>query len=292
MPELPEVETVRAGLATHITGNAFTSIDVLNSRSIRQHLGGHKDFEKQLVGMSIRCVSRRGKFLWMPLLESGDETDRALVMHLGMSGQALLVPRMSADETQLRVKFGLDREDIELRFVDQRMFGGVHVDHLVQVDEEALPQSALHIARDALDPRLDIDAVIAKYRKRSAGVKSLLLNQELMSGVGNIYADEALWLSKIHYATPGERLSAKQWRELIGHVQAVMREAVKAGGTSFDDLYVSVNGESGWFEVSLNAYGQENEPCGRCGRPIVREAWSNRSSFRCPSCQRRPRSAQ
>lgn len=292
MPELPEVETVRAGLSTHITGNSFTSIDVFNTRSIRQHVGGGKDFAKQLLDTSIRCVSRRGKFLWMPLLADGEESDRALVMHLGMSGQALLVPRDAENESQLRVKFGLNRDDIELRFVDQRMFGGVHVDYLVQVDDEALPQSALHIARDALDPRIDVDAVIAKYRKRTAGVKSLLLNQELMSGVGNIYADEALWLSKIHYETPGQRLSAKQWRELIGNVQDVMRKAVMAGGTSFDDLYVSVNGESGWFEVSLNAYGQENEPCRRCGRPIVREAWSNRSSFRCPSCQRRPRSGQ
>ncbi|MEY4323739.1 MAG: hypothetical protein RL410_1520 [Actinomycetota bacterium] len=289
MPELPEVETVRSGLAAHITGHTFTRVKVLNDRSVRAHIGGARDFASQLKNTSINCISRRGKFLWMPLSENGHDIDRALVMHLGMSGQALLVDPKSEAEKQLRVQFTLDRDDLELRFVDQRMFGGVHVDDLVVVGDEKLPQSALHIARDALDPKLEIDDVISRYRKRSAGVKSLLLIQEIMSGVGNIYADEALWLSGIHYLTPGSRLSKKAWAELIGNVQSVMAAAVKAGGTSFDDLYVSVNGESGWFEVSLNAYGQEGEPCPRCGRLIVREAWSNRSSFRCPSCQRRPR---
>ena len=289
MPELPEVETVRAGLAEHVTGNSFTNVEVLNSRSIRQHLAGKRDFQKSLEEHEIRCVSRRGKFLWLPLLKDGDDTSRALVMHLGMSGQALLVPKEAEDESQLRVRFVLDRDDVELRFVDQRMFGGVHVDSLEEIDGEWLPSSATHIARDALDPKLDIDQVVAKYRKRSAGVKSLLLNQEIMSGVGNIYADEALWLSKVHYLTPGNKLRTKDWLNLIQHVQNVMRAAVAAGGTSFDDLYVNTNGESGWFEIELNAYGQEGEPCRRCGRPIVREAWSNRSSHRCPRCQPKPR---
>ncbi len=292
MPELPEVETVRSGLAAHITGQTFTRVKVHQERSVRAHVGGAKDFEAQLKNTTINCVSRRGKYLWIPLSVNGEDIDRALVMHLGMSGQALLVDPKSDAEKQLRVQFTLDRDDLELRFVDQRMFGGVHVDELVEVGEELLPQSALHIARDALDPKLDVEEVIARYRKRSAGVKSLLLNQEIMSGVGNIYADEALWLSGVHYLTPGSRLSARAWQELVGNVQTVMAAAVKVGGTSFDDLYVSVNGESGWFEVSLNAYGQEGEPCPRCGRPIVREAWSNRSSFRCPSCQRRPRGIQ
>ncbi len=286
MPELPEVETVRAGLSEHITGARFESVTVLHSRLTRQHMRGPRDFEKQLRHHTIRCISRRGKFLWLPLSDS----HHALVMHLGMSGQALLVPPSEPDEKHLRIRFVLDRSDVELRYVDQRMFGGAHVDELAEVDHgQRVPSSILHIARDALDPLLDLEGVVADIRRRSAGIKQLLLNQSVVSGIGNIYADEALWAAKVHYMTPGNRLSRAKVRELLGAVQAVMRAAVAAGGTSFDDLYVGVNGESGWFDVSLHAYGQEGEPCGRCGRPIVRESWANRSSFRCPRCQPRPR---
>lgn len=292
MPELPEVETVRAGLAQHITGATFTDITVFKDRSVRQHLGGPRDFARQLKGTSIECVSRRGKFLWLPLVQGRERLDIALVIHLGMSGQTLLVAPDSQLEKQIRITFGLNRKDLQLRFVDQRMFGGAHIDELVEVDGDRVPSSVAHIARDALDPVLDLKSVIANYRRRSAPIKSLLLNQEIMSGVGNIYADEALWLSQIHYLSPGNSLSVDKCQVLISNVQKVMKKAVKAGGTSFDDLYVNVNGESGWFDIALNAYGQEGEPCPRCSRPIVRESWSNRSSFRCPTCQPRPRQAR
>ena len=290
MPELPEVETVRAGLAAHITGNVFTDITVLKSRSIRQHVAGSQDFAARLRGQTIHCVSRRGKYLWLPLHFLHKPTGEALVMHLGMSGQALLCSPHSDPEKQLRVRLGLNRDDVELRFVDQRMFGGMHIDELKATDHgQLIPQSVSHISRDLLDPLLDRAQVIANIRRRTAGIKQLILNQQVVSGIGNIYADEALWRAKIHYATPGNRLSTAKVADLLDHAHSVMTAAVKVGGTSFDDLYVNVNGESGWFELSLNAYGQEGQPCTRCGRPIVRESWSNRSSFRCPRCQPRPR---
>ncbi|MEN9710453.1 MAG: bifunctional DNA-formamidopyrimidine glycosylase/DNA-(apurinic or apyrimidinic site) lyase, partial [Actinomycetota bacterium] len=234
----------------------------------------------------IECVSRRGKFLWLPLGES----DESLNIHLGMSGQALLVVPDAPDERHLRVRLELDRDDIELRYVDQRMFGGLHLDELVTIDRgQRLPTSVTHIARDVLDPDLDEPAVIADIRRRASGIKSVLLNQQIISGIGNIYADEALWLSKLNYLMPAGRLSRAQVAGLLSNVRAVMESALKAGGTSFDDLYVGVNGESGWFDLSLNAYGQEGLPCPRCGRPIVRESWANRSSHRCPRCQPKPR---
>lgn len=286
MPELPEVETVRAGLAAHITGARILKAKVYESRLVRQHLGGPRDFEKQLAGQHVECISRRGKFLWMPLAN----TDQALVMHLGMSGQALLVPPNEADEKHLRVRLTLDRADIELRYVDQRMFGGIHVDELVPDDGGGrIPSSVTHIARDILDPELNDRALIADIRRRGSAIKQVLLNQQVVSGVGNIYADEALWMSKVHYLTPARRLTAPKVADLLASVRSVMTAALAAGGTSFDDLYVGVNGESGWFDLSLNAYGQEGLPCPRCGRPIVRESWSNRSSHRCPRCQPRPR---
>lgn len=286
MPELPEVETVRAGLAAHITGAVITSATVYESRLLRTHAAGARDFEKRLRNRHISCVSRRGKFLWMPL----DDRDEALVVHLGMSGQALLVRPDEHDERHLRVRLRLNRPDIELRYVDQRMFGGLRIDDLVDVNRgQRLPASITHIARDVLDPDLDETSVIADIRKRSAGIKQVLLNQEVVSGIGNIYADESLWRSRIHYLTPALRLSKQRVAQLLAEVRNVMRAALEAGGTSFDDLYVGVNGESGWFDLSLNAYGQEGLPCARCGRPIVRENWSNRSSYRCPRCQPRPR---
>lgn len=291
MPELPEVETVRAGLAAHVTKSHIGEVEVLKSRSIRQHTFGEQDFVKRLQGSEISHVSRRGKYLWLPLREKSQTTpDDALVIHLGMSGQVLLVPTGSPCEKQLRVRIELTNSPYEMRFVDQRMFGGMHIDDLVEIDQhQHIPQSVSHIARDALDPLLDLKTVVASIRRRSAGIKSVLLNQQVMSGVGNIYADEALWRSKLHYATPCNRLSPTRINELIGHTQEIMRAAVEAGGTSFDDLYVNVNGESGWFDLTLAAYGQEGQECPRCGRQIVREAWSNRSSHRCPRCQPKPR---
>ncbi len=286
MPELPEVETVRSGLAANVLGATISDVNVFENRSIRQHDKGKKDFQSQLVGNKIVSANRRGKFMWLQL--QNENRDDALVIHLGMSGQVLL-HKTSELEKHARVVFDLQgkrNKQLTMRFVDQRMFGGMFLDSLIQTPEgDFLPSRVTHIARDLFDPFVDDDKIVAEILKRKAGIKSLLLNQSIVSGVGNIYADEALWQTKLHYLTPGSRLKASQVSQTLSALREIMQKAIAAGGTSFDEQYVRVNGESGWFEVELNAYGQEGEPCARCGRQIVREAWANRSSHRCPRCQ-------
>lgn len=285
MPELPEVEVVRRGLAPYVSGRRIRHVDVLDVRSLRRHAPGSRDFVDALGGREIIAVSRRGKYLWLTL-----ENDLALVVHLGMSGQLLLPEPGRDDEAHLRVRIVLEGVERELHFVDQRIFGGMHLDEFIDDGRGGrVPRTIEHIARDPLDPHFADDAFIRRLRARQSGVKRCLLDQSLISGVGNIYADEALWRARLHYDVPARRLAPARARDLVGHVRDVMSEALAEGGTSFDSLYVNVNGESGWFDRSLNAYGREGEPCGRCGRPIVREGFMNRSSYRCPSCQRRPR---
>ena len=276
---------VRRGLAPYVTNRRIERVDVVESRSVRRHPAGADDLARSLRGRRVRAVSRRGKYLWLVLDDA-----RALVVHLGMSGQMLLPEPGSDDERHLRVRIVLEGADRDLHFVDQRMFGGMHIDEMV--DDGAgghVPAAVAHIARDPLDPVFDDRDFSRRVRARSSGIKRCLLDQALVSGIGNIYADEALWRARLHYDMPGHRLTGPRVRDLLGHVRDVMTEALAEGGTSFDALYVNVNGESGWFDRSLRAYGREGEPCDRCGRPIVREHFMNRSSYRCPSCQRRPR---
>jgi len=281
VPELPEVEVVRAGLERHVLGATITRVDVLHPRPVRRDPGGPDGFALALTGRRIEAARRRGKYLWIPL-DNGD----ALLGHLGMSGQLLVQPPDAPDERHLRVRFVLDAGAAnELRFVDQRMFGGLSV----SVGGAELPSEIAHIARDALDPAFDEADFVRRVRRRRAGVKRLLLDQTLVSGVGNIYADEALWRSRIHGDRPGERLTATEVRGVLVQAQEVMRDALREGGTSFDSLYVNVNGESGYFDRSLHAYGREGEPCDRCGKPIRRIAFMNRSSYFCPACQPAPR---
>ncbi|MEI5675857.1 MULTISPECIES: bifunctional DNA-formamidopyrimidine glycosylase/DNA-(apurinic or apyrimidinic site) lyase [unclassified Nocardioides] len=282
MPELPEVEVVRAGLERHVLGSTITRVDVLHERPVRRDPRGPAGFASALAGRRIESARRRGKYLWLPL-DNGD----ALLGHLGMSGQLLVQPPEAAAERHLRVRLALAgaAEGRELRFVDQRMFGGLSVSS----GGAELPPEIAHIARDPLDPEFDDDEFVARVRRRQSGVKRQLLDQNLISGVGNIYADEALWRARIHGERSGERLSAAQVRELLGHAREVMADALGQGGTSFDALYVNVNGESGYFDRSLHAYGREQEPCDRCGTPIRRVAFMNRSSYFCPVCQPVPR---
>jgi len=282
MPELPEVEVVRAGLARHVLGATITRVEVLHPRPVRRDPRGPQGFAAALTGRRIEDARRRGKYLWLPL-DNGD----ALLGHLGMSGQLLVQPPDSEPERHLRVRIALEgaEEGREIRFVDQRMFGGLSV----SAGGAELPPEIAHIARDPLDPEFDDDAFVAKVRRRASGVKRQLLDQNLISGVGNIYADEALWRARLHGERPGVRLTAAQVRELLGHAREVMQEALGQGGTSFDALYVNVNGESGYFDRSLHAYGREGEPCDRCGAPLRRVAFMNRSSYFCPVCQPVPR---
>ncbi|MBW4705371.1 MULTISPECIES: bifunctional DNA-formamidopyrimidine glycosylase/DNA-(apurinic or apyrimidinic site) lyase [unclassified Micromonospora] len=282
MPELPEVETVRQGLAQWVTGRRISTVEVRHPRAVRRHVPGPAHFADVLAGRTVTDVRRRGKYLWLPL-DSGD----ALVGHLGMSGQLLLQPAEAADELHLRVRFRFTDDGPQLRFVDQRTFGGLAVSEGGAV----LPAEIAHIARDPMDPEFSDTGFVTALRRRRTEVKRALLDQTLISGVGNIYADEALWRARLHGARPTDAVTAPAAGRLLGHVRDVLAEAIKQGGTSFDDLYVNVNGESGYFDRSLNAYGREGEPCRRCGAPIRREAFMNRSSYSCPRCQPRPRGA-
>lgn len=355
MPELPEVETVRAGIADHSLGRPVRAVRVVDARSLRRHLPGPAHFEAALTGRALRGAYRRGKYLWLTLSEAdGTLADEALVVHLGMSGQLLVRDEPDGDsgsdsgsDSEARAAFdehprhlrvalelgpagatsaagatggaaSINRASTgqRLLFVDQRIFGGMFLSPLVpdvpaavatnkaapgekapgEVPEHFLvPEAVKHIARDPLDEFFDPAAVRRKFLRTSSGIKKVLLDQSVISGVGNIYADEALWRARLHYAKPARTLSAAQTRDLLAAVTQVLRESLAAGGTSFDALYVNVLGESGYFERSLNAYGRAGEPCHRCaeaGRTslIVREPFQNRSSYRCPHCQRAPRS--
>ncbi|MFD2079781.1 formamidopyrimidine-DNA glycosylase [Actinopolymorpha cephalotaxi] len=281
MPELPEVEVVRAGIEKLVVGHAIATVAVGHPRPVRRHLAGPQDFADQLVGHRVVGARRRGKYLWLPL-DNGD----ALLAHLGMSGQFVVVPTEHPDEPHLRVRFTFtDQPDWELRFVDQRMFGGLSI----SPGGAELPAEIVHIARDPIDPEFADDDFVAALRRRRTGVKRALLDQRLISGVGNIYADEALWRARLHYARATDTLRRTEARTLLAEIRTVMNAALAAGGTSFDSLYINVNGESGYFARSLSVYGREGEPCERCGNAVRRDPFMNRSSFTCPRCQPRPR---
>lgn len=281
MPELPEVEVVRRGLQEHVAGRSITAVRVHHPRAVRRHEAGPADLTARLLDARITGTGRRGKYLWLTL----DETE-ALVVHLGMSGQMLLGP--IRDDRHLRIAAVLD-DGTALSFVDQRTFGGWQLADMVTVDGTDVPQPVAHLARDPLDPLFDRERVVTVLRHKHSEIKRQLLDQTVVSGIGNIYADEALWRSKINGAKIAASLPRRRLGELLDASAEVMREALGQGGTSFDSLYVNVNGESGYFERSLDAYGREGEPCRRCGAVMRREKFMNRSSFYCPKCQPRPR---
>ncbi|WP_349269264.1 formamidopyrimidine-DNA glycosylase [Mycolicibacterium parafortuitum] len=283
MPELPEVEVVRRGLAAHVVGRTITAVRVHHPRAVRRHEAGPADLTARLLDMTITGTGRRGKYLWLTL---GGATGEALVVHLGMSGQMLLGP--VPNENHLRIAALLD-DGTTVSFVDQRTFGGWMIADLVTVDGTDVPAPVAHIARDPLDPLFDRDAVVKVLRRKHSEIKRQLLDQTVVSGIGNIYADEALWRAKINGARLASGISKAKLAELLDAATAVMTDALGQGGTSFDSLYVNVNGESGYFDRSLDAYGREGEPCRRCGAIMRRDKFMNRSSFYCPRCQPRPR---
>ncbi|MFF0436921.1 bifunctional DNA-formamidopyrimidine glycosylase/DNA-(apurinic or apyrimidinic site) lyase [Streptomyces sp. NPDC004327] len=286
MPELPEVEVVRRGLERWVAGRTVAGVDVLHPRAVRRHVEGGTDFAARLTGQTFGVARRRGKYLWLPL----DGGEASVLGHLGMSGQLLVQPADAEDEKHLRIRIRFDdAAGTELRFVDQRTFGGLSLHDTAPDSADGLPDVIAHIARDPIDPAFDDAAFQRALRLRRTTIKRALLDQSLISGVGNIYADEALWRAKLHYERPTASLTRPRVAELLGHVRDVMNAALAAGGTSFDALYVNVNGESGYFDRSLDAYGREGEPCHRCGTPMRRRAWMNRSSYFCPRCQREPR---
>jgi formamidopyrimidine-DNA glycosylase len=282
MPELPEVEVVRRGLDAHVTGKSITAVRVHHPRAVRRHEAGPMDLTARLLDTRITGTGRRGKYLWLTL----DDGAQALVVHLGMSGQMLLGPL--ASDKHLRIAALLD-DGTALSFVDQRTFGGWMLTDLVTVDGTDVPVPVAHVARDPLDPLFDRDAVVNVLRGKHSEIKRQLLDQTVVSGIGNIYADESLWRAKVNGARLASELTRPKLRQLLDAAAEVMREALGQGGTSFDSLYVNVNGESGYFDRSLDAYGREGEPCRRCGAVMRREKFMNRSSFYCPKCQPRPR---
>jgi formamidopyrimidine-DNA glycosylase len=289
VPELPEVETVRAGLESWVAGRMIAAVEVRHPRSVRRHAAGGADLAARLRCRTIEAASRRGKYLWLPLASPEGSSGECLIAHLGMSGQFLLRTPEAPDEKHLHVRFTFDDGGPELRFVDQRTFGGVLLDSLVPaVDrpQENLPARIGHIARDPLDPHFDDALFIARLRRRDTELKRALLDQALISGIGNIYADEALWRARLHGRRRTAALTRPRVAALLDEVRGVLEDALRAGGTSFDALYVNVNGESGYYDRSLAVYGREGMPCPRCGTPVRRTAFMNRSSFYCPRCQR------
>jgi formamidopyrimidine-DNA glycosylase len=328
MPELPEVEVVRAGLAPALTGARVAAVEVIDARSLKRHVpvgadpgvGGHgvtllpeaaaarsTDFERRITGALLAAPVRRGKFMWIPIAPPAQRADplversakrvvetaaptTALLAHLGMSGQLLLRAHEAADDRHVRIRLWIEHPqhgELRLDFADQRRFGSLAIDELVVDGQERIPSQAVHIARDPLDPAFDDRAFVAALRSRRTAVKRALLDQCLISGVGNIYADEALWRARLHPETAGERLSTRKAVELLHHVREVFTQALAEGGTSFDEQYVNVNGQAGYFAHSLNAYGRTGQPCHRCGTPIRRIVIGGRSSHFCPRCQRR-----
>lgn len=300
MPELPEVEVVRAGLDPAVRGATVLGVDVLDARALTRHAGTAADFEQRLTGRRIRGSARRGKFLWLPLDDAPAAGAEAVMVHLGMSGQMLLRVPGAPLERHERVRFAIEHPvhgELAVVFADQRTFGSLAIDPLVPTPDAAaggwgdeaplVPAQAAHIARDPLDPAFDDAGFRRTLARKSSGVKRVLLDQTVLSGVGNIYADEALWAARLHPETPASALSTRAVNRLLAEVRTVLRKALAEGGTSFDAQYVNVNGEAGYFAHSLNAYGRTGQPCPRCGRPIVRVAFANRSSHFCSSCQRK-----
>ncbi|MDT5012912.1 MAG: formamidopyrimidine-DNA glycosylase [Mycobacterium sp.] len=281
MPELPEVETVRRGLAAHVVNREITAVRVHHPRAVRRHEAGAADLTARLLGQRITGTGRRGKYLWLSMSDG-----TALVVHLGMSGQMLLGPVPRSDH--VRIATLLD-DGTTMSFVDQRTFGGWMLAEMVEADGSVVPSPVAHLARDPLDPLFDADAVVDVLRRKHSELKRQLLDQTVVSGIGNIYADEALWRAKINGARIASSLARPRLRSVIDAAAEVMADALHQGGTSFDSLYVNVNGESGYFDRSLDAYGREGMACRRCGAVIRREKFMNRSSFYCPRCQPRPR---
>jgi formamidopyrimidine-DNA glycosylase len=297
MPELPEVETVRAGLERHVVGRTITQAEVLNPRAVRRDPAGPDGFAAAMANRTLTRAERRGKYLWFAL-----DDDEALLAHLGMSGQLLVGEPDRPLSPHVRARFAFADGGPDLRFTDQRTFGHLMISPLeaafpVNSDSPGpgglglVPSPIAHIAADPLEDAFDPDEFAARLGRRKTGIKRALLDQSLISGIGNIYADEALWRARLHWARPTETLRRAEVSRLLAAVHEVLTEALKAGGTSFDALYVNVNGESGYFDRSLNAYGREGEPCGRCGAPIRRDTFMNRSAYSCPRCQPRPRNA-
>jgi formamidopyrimidine-DNA glycosylase len=298
VPELPEVETVRRGLAGHLPGRTVVLARAHHPRVARRHAAGGADLCALLTGRQCLGVQRRGKYLWVPLaggvasdrLCGGEVGGDALVGHLGMSGQFRISDQAMDGHPHLRFDARLD-DGRWLSFLDQRTFGGLGWDHL-DVDAagtRVVPTTLAHLGPDPFEPGYRAEDAARSIRRRRSEIKRVMLDQSVVSGIGNIYADEALWRARVHPARSAHLLPVASIVGVLSAAREVMSEALAEGGTSFDSLYVNVNGESGYFDRSLAVYGREDLGCRRCGAPIRRLSFMNRSSFVCQRCQRPPR---
>ncbi|WP_112137774.1 bifunctional DNA-formamidopyrimidine glycosylase/DNA-(apurinic or apyrimidinic site) lyase [Glycomyces dulcitolivorans] len=276
MPELPEVETVRRGVDAAFRGGQISAVEVYNPRTVRRHATGIADFQASLKGLEITGTGRRGKFMWLSL-----DDGRALICHLGMSGQLHVVTDGREPHKHLRGRMTFTDER-ELWFIDQRTFGYWELSDM----DGAVPKTVGHIAPDVFETAFDASASADRLLKRTIEVKKALLDQGWISGVGNIYADEALWRARLRGRRTGDSLSRRKALELLGHVEDVLTESLAVGGTSFDELYVDARGEAGYFARELAVYGRAGQPCKRCQTPIVREVIGDRSAHYCPKCQK------
>jgi formamidopyrimidine-DNA glycosylase len=288
MPELPEVEVVRRGLAAHVLGRTVDAAQALHPRAVRRQPGGAEEFRDLMGGRTLTATGRRGKFLWV----CTDDPEVVLLGHLGMSGQFRVddpVPG-SPGEAHRHARARLVLGARTVWFLDQRTFGWLAAVPMVADPRGvAVPRLVEAIAPDPTEPGFDPTEVARRMRGHRVEVKRLLLDQSLVSGIGNIYADEALWRAGVHPSRHADRMGMAALASVLVAASDVMSEALAEGGTSFDSLYVNVNGESGYFGRGLAAYGRTGLPCPRCGTPIVRTRFMNRSSHFCPRCQRPPR---
>ena len=319
MPELPEVESVRRGLSAWLTGSTITRARVLDARILGTTSARDVptervvSFERALKGARIESVERRGKYMWMPLAgdglagaglvgdgEAAEVDERALAMHLGMSGQARIHEADDPLHSHTRAVFDVAGPAgvAQLRFVDQRIFGHLGVERLVPGvagrpgatgtagERRLVAESARGAGLDPFEDGFSVPVVARAIARKNVAMKSALLDQRVVSGVGNIYADEALFEAGVHPAARASRLRISRIEWVLEAARDVMERALEVGGTSFDALYVNVNGESGYFERSLQVYGREGQPCVRCSTPITRVVLGGRSTHVCVKCQK------
>ena len=295
MPELPEVESVRRGVDEWTAGTTITGAEVADPRILgttsqrRIDPSAVSGFVSAVTGAHIRGAERRGKFMWLSLGEgTASSAELGILVHLGMSGQLRIHTPGEEIHRHTRAILHLDSER-ELRFVDQRIFGHIGVQPLVHGYGRLVPASAVHIAADPLEPAFDPERVVTELAKKRTAIKAALLDQTLISGIGNIYADEALFRAGVHPLAVPARTRKSRLVEVLESATKVMSDALAVGGTSFDALYVNVNGESGYFDRALLVYGRGGQECVRCGTEIVKITVGGRGTHFCPNCQKPPR---
>ena len=295
MPELPEVESVRRGVDEWTAGTTITGAEVADPRILgttsqrRIDPSAVSGFVSAVTGAHILGAERRGKFMWLSLGEgTASSAELGILVHLGMSGQLRIHTPGEEIHRHTRAILHLDSER-ELRFVDQRIFGHIGVQPLVHGYGRLVPASAVHIAVDPLEPAFDPERVVAELAKKRTAIKAALLDQTLISGIGNIYADEALFRAGVHPLAVPARTRKSRLVEVLESATKVMSDALAVGGTSFDALYVNVNGESGYFDRALLVYGRGGQECVRCGTEIVKITVGGRGTHFCPNCQKPPR---